>query len=849
MRIGKILAFITWAMGMTMSGKAQSPSIEIDVARPGAQINPGLYGIFFEDINHGVEGGLDGELVKNRDFEGNRTPEGMTRDGDLVRTVKGWQVVYRQPDSLDGWFPVASAGARGSLSQVSTAPLNAHNPMNLRMHVETLGDGRFGVGNTGYWGISIVQGRTYHLRFYAHGDAAFQGKVRVSLEGVSGKVYASRDISGIGSGWKKFSCDLAADGTDAYGRLVICSLSTGTVWFDVVSLFPADTFMDRPAGLRKDIAEKIAAVHPGFIRFPGGCIVEGANLNNRIKWFNTIGDVSARPGHWDLWGYHTTDGVGFQEYLQFAEDLHADAMYVFPVGMSCQFRKCQYVPLDSIKPYIREVMNALEYAMGPVSSRWGAVRAKNGHPAPFHIKYVEIGNENYGPLYQQRYGYFYDAIHAKYPDIIPITCTDPSMRAPFRLSDLSGIDPSKIRMIDEHFYESPDFFFKNVHRYDHYDRKGPKVYVGEFAVKKWDNSLKGNLEGALAEAAFYTGLERNADVVRLASLAPTLVNDNDHTWNPDLITFNSNQSYGSPSYQALKLFKRNLADRVLPVTLRDMPYAGPRPVTTTGRGMLSFTNPAADCLYKDASVTIDGKTFKGAELFTPVAMAMQDSGAWEVGTGGAVELPFNQAVYDYGDAHRWKDYTLTVRAYARRIIDLEGFDIGFWSMGKDAHWQWDIGRWRRMYWLEWINHGYSSYFGSAPGNVFAGRWYDVKVRVTADSVFTFLDGVAVHAVAKPRRVTPSMYVSAGEKDHRQVIVKVVNATDKGQFTTIDLKGVRQLSPAGEAIVLTSSSPLDENSFAYPDRVSPVTVPLKISSPRFRYEFLPHSITVIKLNYR
>lgn len=845
----KILAFILVLLGAETGLHAQAPSITVDVRDPGAQINPGLYGIFFEDINHGVEGGLDGELVKNRDFEGNRMPEDMSRDGDLVRTVKGWQVRYHQPGSLDGWFPVQTAGARGTLHQVSTDPLNAENPMNLEMQVDKLGGGRFGVGNTGYWGISVVSGKHYLLSFYAHGDAAFGGKVRVSLEHVSGKIYASHEITGIASKWRKFSCELTADGTDPHARLVISALSTGKVWFDVVSLFPAETFMNRPQGLRKDLAEKIAAVHPGFIRFPGGCIVEGANLDNRIKWFNTIGDMAQRPGHWDLWGYHTTDGVGFQEYLEFCEDIHSDAMYVFPVGMSCQFRKCEFVPLDSLKPYIDEVMNALEYAMGPVSSRWGALRAKNGHPAPFHIRYVEIGNENYGPLYQQRYHYFYDAIHAKYPDIIPITCTDPSMRGPFKLSDLSGIDPAKIKMIDEHFYESPDFFYKNVHRYDHYDRKGPKVYVGEFAVKKWDNSLKGNLEGALAEAAFYTGLERNADVVKLASLAPTLVNDNDHTWNPDLITFNSNKSYGSPSYQALKLFQRNLADRVLPVTLADMPFSGIRNQATTGRGMLSFTNPAADCDYKDATVTIDGKTFRGRDLFTPVAMAMQDSGEWRVGTGDFVELPFSQAVHDYGDDHNWKDYTLTVKAHARRIIDLEGFDIAFWSMGKDAHWQWDIGRWRRMSWLEWIDHGYSSYFGSADGNVYPGQWYEVKVRVTADSVFTYLNGRSIHSVARPRMITPSMYVSAGVKSHHQVIVKVVNATNQPQYTTIDLKGIRQVAPGCEAIVLTSGSPLDENSFAYPDRVVPVSLPLQVMAPRFKYNFRPHSITVLKLNYR
>lgn len=844
----KKFLFLLIALFPVLGLVAQSPSITIDVNHLGAQINPGLYGVFFEDINHGVEGGLDGELIKNRDFEGNRMPEDMTRTGDIVHNIKGWQVRYVEPDSLDGWYMIKSKGAEGDLHQVSRNPLNEFNPMNLQMTVRSLGNGRFGVSNKGYWGISILKGQKYNLSFYAHCDKNFKGQIEVSLEHVSGEVLASEKISGIGKEWKKFTCTFTAEGTDPHASFVISALSTGTIWFDVVSLFPQNTFMQRQNGLRQDLAEKIEAIRPGFVRFPGGCIVEGATLNNRIKWFNTIGDIAKRPGHWNLWGYHSTDGVGFQDYLQFCDDIHSSAMYVFPVGMSCQFRQCQYVPLDSLKPYIQEVMNALDYAMGPKTSTWGMLRAKNGHPEPFNIKYVEIGNENYGPLYQNRYHFFYDAIKAKYPGITVITCTDPSMRQPFKVSDLSGIDPSKIEMIDEHFYESPDFFYKNVNRYDNYDRKGPKVYVGEFAVKKWDNSLVGNLEGALAEAAFYTGIERNADLVKLVSLAPTLVNDNDRTWNPDMITFNSNQSFTNPSYQALKLFQNNLADRVLPVKF-DFTQDKPNFVPKNGKGVLSFTNPAADCEYKDVKVTIDGKAFQDEQLFAPLSLAKRDSGVWKVGTTALIDLPFNKDVYQYGDAHQWKDYTLTLKAYAKNINDLEGFNIFFWSTGEDQHWQWDIGRWKRMYWLEWYDHGYTSYFGEKSGSIITGKWYDVKIKVTEDSVFTYLDGIPVHAVKKPAMTKPGMYVSAGEKNGNEIIVKVVNSTAERQYTSINLNGINKLNPNGEATILTSGNKLDENSFAYPDNVSPVTIPVKAISNKFKYNFLPYSITVLKLKYQ
>lgn len=844
----KKLAALLCLLSAVLTASGQADSITVDVTHPGAAINPGMYGIFFEDINHGVQGGLYGELINNRDFESSRTPEDMTRTGDFVHTVKGWTAFYPAPDSLEGWYEVRSAGAEGELDQVATDPLNTSNPMNLRIRVRTLGKGRFGVGNAGYWGISVVQGQAYDLSFYAHCNAAFSGSVKVSLEDVSGRVYASQVVRGIGSSWKKFSCTLTASGTDAHARFILCPLSTGTVWLDVVSLFPRETFMNRKNGLRKDLAEKIAAVRPGFIRFPGGCVVEGVDLNNRIKWYNTVGDVAARPGHWDLWGYHTTDGMGFQDYLQFCQDVHASPMYVINVGMSCQFRRCQYVPSDSVGSYVDDALNALEYAMGPVTSKWGALRARNGHPRPFNIKYVEIGNENYGPLYQSRYHYFYDAITKKYPGIIPITCTDPSMRGPFRLSDLPGIDSSEIKMIDEHFYESPDFFFKNVHRYDHYSRKGPKVYVGEFAVKKWDNSLKGNLEGALAVSAFFTGCERNADVVRLVSLAPTLVNVNDRTWNPDLINFDSNKSYGDPAYQALKMFKNNLAGRVLPLTLADGGAKGYKE-TGAGRGMVAFTNPSADCRYKDIAVTIDGKTFRGDSLFTREDMVKAHDGVFRVGQRGSVQLPFRQSVYDFGDSHHWKNYSLSLKAYARDINDLEGFIVSFWTTGDQGHWQWDIGRWRRMYWLEWYDHGYSSYFGSARGNITPGKWYDVSIKVTGDSVYTFLDGKAIHAVKKPREITPRMYASAGVKRPGEVILKVVNATPHAQYTAIDLKGATRIDPQAEAVVLTSASPLDENSFAYPQRISPETVMFSTAGKNFSYSFRPYSVTILKIKCR
>ncbi len=838
-----ILSVLVFLM-ITVTLQAQQAVISIETNKPGAKINPNMYGIFFEDINHAVEGGMYAEMIRNRDFESARLPEAAHFiNPNTIASDRGWIVPYEVPDPLTGWKLISSEGAQAKIERVLTMPLNSTNPANLKMTISKLDGGKAGVYNAGYWGMSVIKGSRYNLSFYAHCNSKYKGVVGVSFVSQGGEKYASKTIAGIGPVWKKFTCTFTSNGTDRNARFVINGLSVGSVYFDIVSLFPSDTY--KHTSLRKDIAEKIEAVKPGFLRFPGGCIVEGYDLDNRIKWKNTIGNVAKRPGHWDLWGYHTTDGIGFHEYLQFCENVGAQAMYVFPVAMSCEFRKCEYIPVDSLKPYLKDVMDALEYAMGPATSKWGAQRAKNGHPLPFKIKYVEVGNENYGPIYQDRYQYFYDAIKAKYPDITPITCTDPSMRSAFKKEDLSDIH-AKIEMIDEHFYESPDFFYKNVNRYDNYDRKGPKIYVGEFAVKKWDNSLKGNLEGALAEAAFYTGLERNADLVKLASLAPTLVNDSDRTWNPDLITFNNKASFAIPSYYAIKMFKTNLADRVLPTKVNyDL-----KPINDDdkGKGILAFTNPAANCIYKDFKLTIDDKTFQGKELFASQSWAQSNNGAFSVGTTDFKKADYSPEVNLYGDAHQWRNYTLNLKAYADKINDLEGFDIWFWSTGNNKHWNFDIGRWRRMYWLEWYDKGYESYFGEARGDISEKKWYDVTIKVTADSVFTYLDGKAIHAVKKPEMITPGLYASAGEKNNgKQIIIKVVNATPEGQTTAIDLHGAKNLRSTGEAVTMSSGSKLDENSFTDPDKVAPTSKVIKGVSAKFSYTFPANSITILKLS--
>ncbi|MBN1184286.1 MAG: hypothetical protein JXB49_18495 [Bacteroidales bacterium] len=820
------------------------PKIIINADNPGAKISKDLYGIFFEDINHAGEGGIYAELIRNRSFEENREPEDMYWEGEYVHSHQGWKHRYVRPEELSSWSLDLKSGAKGSIKQVSDQPLNENNPMCMQIVVENPGEKGVTVKNTGFWGISAIKGDKYLFSLYAKCADGFKGDIMVGLLKNDGSVVASEKISGIGNNWQKFSCTLTASETDPNTMFFLIPLSKGKLWVDMVSLFPEKTFKNRENGMRLDLAQLVEEFKPGFIRFPGGCIVEGATLENRIQWKNTIGDITQRKGHWLLWDYHSTDGLGYHEFLQFCEDIGTPGMYVFPVGMSCQFRRCEYVSVDSLQPYIQEVMDALEYALGETNTKWGAERAKNGHPEPFNLKYVEIGNENYGPIYQDHYNYFYKAIKEKYPDIITITCTDPGMRDDFKREDLAGIT-EPVEIIDEHFYESTDFFYRAAYRYDDYDRNGPKIYCGEYAVKKWNNTLKGNLDAALAEAAFMTGMERNADIVELSSMAPTFVNDSDRNWNPDLITFNSHQAYGNPSYQVQKLFSTNIPDNVLPTVVENSGYATNPP--DPGVGIVGLFNIATKAKYKDVSIRIGGKTFTENECITREGLdKKQQDYTWFVDYYDYLDLPVRKEVYDFANENGgWDDYTLTLKAFAEEISDLEAFAINFYSLGQNKHYTWNVGRWLRWYWLQWYDNGYESYFGQKAGTIDVGKWYDISITVRNDSVICYLDNKLVHNVPEPDRVSPGIYATSGILDNGDIIVKVVNPLDADTKIPVEVQG-GTVSYSKAKIEWISGDRYGENTFANPLNISPKTKIITIPGNTFEYTFPASSVTVITL---
>src|SRR5208337_1314114 len=365
----------------------------------------------------------------------------------------------------------------------------------------------------------------------------------------SGNVLASGDFSNIGSRWQYRALDLVPLGGDPKGKLELSGEGRGVLFLDMVSLIPKNTWKGH--GLRPDLCQALDGLHPHFMRFPGGCWVEGDDFAHMNHWKNTIGDIDTRTPLWNIWGYYATHGLGFHEYLQLAEDLGAEPLFCINVGMSHK----EFIPLDRMAQWVQDALDAVEYANGPTDSVWGAMRAQAGHPAPFNLKYLEIGNENGGEIYRQRWPLFVKAIHAKYPDI------------KFVADHWQGSYPSAPSpdIVDEHFYDSPEWFMRNATHFDKYDRKGPKIFVGEYAVTR--NCGLGNLRGALGEAAFMTGLERNSDHVIMASYAPLLVNLNHCAWNPDLINFDSSRWYGLPSYYVQKMFAENRGDVSLPTTV------------------------------------------------------------------------------------------------------------------------------------------------------------------------------------------------------------------------------------------------------------------------------------------
>jgi alpha-L-arabinofuranosidase len=695
---------------------------------------------------------------------------------------------------------------------------------------------RVGVANSGYWGIMTEKDKTYRLSFYAKRDNEFNGPLTISLESEDGEeVMVTASIPELTTEWTRYVVDLTAVLGSSSSRLVLSGEHTGVIHLDMVSLMP-ETWKGRENGLRIDLAEKIQALEPKFLRFPGGCFVEGFTLDNTYKWKKTIGDIAERPGHMGMWNYYSSDGLGFHEFLQWSEDLDAEPLYVVNVGISHTLENAvgdyTTVPLTEIEPWIKDVLDAIEYANGPITSHYGSLRAKNGHPEPFALKYVEIGNENNFQLneYKQRYPLFYDAIKSEYPEMTLIS------NAP--------LDGETVELIDEHYYNSSEWFIDHANMYDTYDRQGPQIYVGEYAVT--NGAGKGNLNAAIGEAAFMTGMERNSDVVKMSSYAPLLVNDNDRAWNPDLIVFNNESSYGTPSYYVQQMFAQNTGKVTVPTTLES---AGqplePKPI----QGSIGLGSWNTQVEYDDVKVVSSNNDVLFSSDFSEKDADMKWSnvnGWWvqEYGIFAQQDLiPDARTVT--GDAN-WRDYTLTLRA--KKIGGTEGMLILFGVEDSDNYYWWNIGGWNNtQHAIEKAQSGAKAVLGQTiPGSIDLDRWYDIKIEIIGNVIRCYLDGELIHEMTDTTNSQPLLYSSSLNPDSGELIVKVVNVTSEEQHTEIQLKGFGSVDAQGDVTVLTADSLEDENSFEEPMRVAPKILLFSGVASVFDYTFPKNSVTILKL---
>lgn len=548
------------ALGMQVSGQSSVSAkvYTIDAAKIKAHVAPTMYGVFFEDINMAGDGGVYAELVKNRSFE------------------------FKMP--LMGWTEVTHEGVNGSILVLNRGDRDADNPRYI--HVASKSASGYGLSNEGFRGMGIKQGEQYNFSVLArlpHAGIALQ----IELLNAKGEIIGRTMVSPSSNTWKKYTASFTAAETEPQASLRIMLKGAGAVDLDMISLFPQHTWKERPGGLRADLVQKLADMKPGFLRFPGGCIVEGRELDTRYQWKKTIGDVANRRMIINRWNtefahrptpdYYQSFGLGFLEYFELAEDIGASPLPIINCGMACQFNTCELVPVSQLGPYVQDALDLIEFANGSVHTKWGKKRAELGHPKPFNLKMMGVGNEQWGEQYVERYRIFEQAIHAKYPQMKLVSSLGPYPGG--EIFDYLNKTMRKLHadILDEHYYSSPAWFLKNVKRYDNYDRKGPKIFAGEYAAQSVSTGSpknENNWQSAMSEAAFMTGLERNADVVNMASYAPLFAHVAGWQWTPDLIWFDNLASYGTPNYYVQQLYALNKGTDVVPLTLNNEAVTG-----------------------------------------------------------------------------------------------------------------------------------------------------------------------------------------------------------------------------------------------------------------------------------
>ena len=769
-------------------------TINVDASNPGIKVSPNLYGIFFEDINHAADGGLYAELISNRSFE----------DDDK---------------NIPTWKTAAQEGAKINAQLINKGLLNNAQGKALQLTIAAKPAATASLINEGFWGINAVQGRTYKLSFWAKGS--YKGGLKARLTNAKGdKVYAETALNAkVGKKWTKYTAELTANGNDAKAQFELVADGKGTIVLDVVSLFPP-TFKNRENGLRPDLAQLLYNIHPKFVRFPGGCYVEGQESpENAFHWEKTIGPIEERPGHKNVnWRYRTSDGMGFDEYLQLAEDLNAKPLYVVNVGLW----HGGMTPVDSIQPWIDECMNALEYAN--------------------NIEYLEIGNENNQPdpaaqsdHYYERFKKFKDAVLAKYPkmhligNVVAWGDDNPKWES-----------NESVELLDEHYYRNPAWFAENFNKYDNYDRKGSEIYVGEYAVTQGFGNM-GSLDAALGEAVYMMGIENNSDIVTMASYAPIFANLNNRMWAPDMIQYTSDKVFGTPSYYVQNVMANNIGTRVLKVN-QENPYKYEQTqvkpaICRVGMGTWGTQVSFEDKGYSDENGKALPMTLQ--ELPTDIR------GQWKT-EGSLIKQTSNEE-----SCIRLNPGEITSNGYiykvrAKKDAGNEGFLIIFNYVDKNNYCWLNLGGWNNtQHGVESIVNGAKSQIATTPGSIETGKWYDIELKVVGDSIFAKLDGKEIFSTKLKANTLPGIFSTATlDEQTGEVILKIANTSTEHTTAKINLQGKEIKN--GKLIRLSAKNGLEENTIDNPTNIYPVENYVTTEKNGATVEIPASSLNIIRL---
>lgn len=819
---------------LTKVVKADASQIDVAADRTLVKSSPNLYGVFYEDINDAADGGLYAELVRNRSFEFS------TADNKSYTSLTAWEKLAR------------GAGA-GSTSAVvdDDGRLNDMNRNYLRLQAAGAGAG---IRNSGYnSGVAVASGRSYDFSVWAKSTVAQTLTVQVE-DAANSTSFATATVDVDGSGtWKKYAATLTATGTTDAGRLAVLAGAASTLSLDMVSLFPEDTWVGPVNGksvLRADLAQKVADLHPKFLRFPGGCVTNVGTFKSyaesgytdrtrTYQWKETIGPVESRPTNWNFWGYNQSYGLGYLEYMEFAEDIGAVPLPVLSVGANgCGSTIPEMTDPVQIQRWVQDTLDLIEFATGDATTTWGAVRASLGHPKPFAMPYIGLGNEENTTTFEANFPKFEAAIRAKYPDVKIISNSGPADSGT-RFDTLWAYDKSqKVDLVDEHYYNDPTWFLTHNSRYDSYDRTGPHVFLGEYASK-------GNTQyNAVSEAAYMTGLERNSDVVDLASYAPLFANVDNVQWAPDAIWYDNTTSWVSPDYWVQQMFSTNKGDEIVPSTQTGGLMSNP-PIS--GGVFLSTWNTAAR--FDNVKVTgADGSTLF-SDGFADASQWQRQTGTWSA-TGGvyaqtATNVTDARSIVTGAYGKDWTNYSFEVDA--TKTAGSEGFLLGFGATGSNSFYWWNLGGWgnTRMA-LQKATGGSANEVAAKEGvSVTTGKTYHLKVQITGRKIQLFQDGVLMISYDDASTQQELFNVVSRDSATGDIVVKMVNASDRTQSTTVNLNGVKVRDTGTQTVLAAAKSAT--NSKAAPSAVAPVTQTVSGLSDSSVHDLAPWSVTFLRMH--